>query len=84
MLLSLNSVGPDTEQEEQCDHPKLASWQDIFTRAHCYQCMRCGKEISIPAYQSALVENSKHNIAGIVGLAFGEKWREKALQEDKI
>lgn len=66
--------------ESDCTHPKLASWSDIFTGAHCYQCMACGKEISIPGL--TLIQGPATNEAGIVGLAFGEHWREKLQQGD--
>ncbi len=61
--------------EEACNHPKLASWSDSLSGDHCYQCMGCGKQITIPVL--TLVKGMAADEAGIVGIAFGKKWREK-------
>jgi len=59
-----------------CSHPKLASWRDIFSQAHCYQCMSCGEEIDIPL-ETIRQDGTGAAEAGIVGLTFGDVWREK-------
>lgn len=62
-----------------CPHLKLASWRDVLTRDHCYQCMGCGNEITIPL--ATLTNGGRASEAGIVGLAFGEQWREKIMYD---
>ncbi len=89
-------ISTEIAESNSCPHPKLASWEDIFTHNQCYKCMGCGKEISIPIMDFYLEEDAtrvhlteqlravavRERCVGILGLAFGEQWREKMMSGD--
>lgn len=64
-----------------CPHIKLASWKDLLSQSHCYQCMGCGVEVAIPP--ETICVSGREGEAGIVGLTFGETWRAKILHESE-
>jgi len=66
---------------DTCSHPELvesmAPWPDT---GMMYQCPACKKKIVIPSRTIMAPVNAEEvneSIAGIIGLAFGEQWKEQ-------
>jgi len=52
--------------------------QDDLLRGRVYWCSACKKKIMISNYSPGL--QSQENLAGIIGLVFGEKWEQVARE----
>jgi len=62
---------------EPCLHPELNMMQNERMERE-YWCSKCRKKIVIPII--TLVECSQDDIAGIIGLAFGDMWKQAAAK----
>ena len=60
-----------------CPHEKLNMTHNEHME-RVYWCSGCGKKIAIPI--STRAEMRQSELAGIIGLAFGEKWMREAIR----
>lgn len=56
-----------------CEHPELVHDTHVFTLEWEYSCSACHKKIIIPL--STMLDTNREKLPGIIGLAFGEKWK---------
>lgn len=70
----------ETIEAEACPHPELQTeYSATHPGEYKYRCTACYKTIVIPI--STTVEHGNEGLAGIIGLVFGERWRQRFVQQ---
>ena len=73
---------------DACSHPELTEYvSHLPDTGMTYQCPVCKKKIVIPSstiMAPVSAEDVNESIAGILGLTFGEHWREKMKQSQQL
>src|SRR5579872_3542892 len=68
---------------DACEHPEITESQTVFGAEITIACKQCSKKIAIPNWTLIMAADEEESRLGIIGLAFGEAWRERIAAQRK-